>query len=407
MKTKPNADERLRDNTGHSADEHGRATLRSHDHKEQHSHIHSHKHSEHDGHSHSIFGHSHSHSTEDNVFLQEKGGLSNPAIRITWVGLLVNVGMAIGKGVGGVVFHSQALLADSVHAISDLVSDFLTLATVSIGSKPASQYFPNGYGKVETLGSLGVSGILVLAGLSMGWDGLFTMITHMVGDSQWLEALRSIGGHGHSHSHAHDAEGVAEVASLNAAWIALGSIIIKEWLFKATLKVADKTGSPVLVANAWHHRVDSLVSIVAVATIGSGHFFNIGWMDPLGGLLVSSIIVRAGYNSAKSAIYELIDNNRQLMETDIHKLKSHEERIKDTLDLIGTDFILKKAELMPSGPNFLSYVELALRSDSSNRSLDTFSETAKLLREDLISHDRGLKRVYICYDGTKEDKTGK
>src|SRR5699024_2464593 len=114
-------------------------------------------------------------------------------IRITWAGLLVNVSMAVGKGIGGVVFHSQALLADSIHAVSDLISDFMTLATVSLSNKPPTKAFPNGYGRVETLGSLGVSTLLILAGISMGWSGLITMLHQIFGDLAIIDTITSIG----------------------------------------------------------------------------------------------------------------------------------------------------------------------------------------------------------------------
>lgn len=76
--------------------------------------------------------------------------------------------MALSKGFGGYYFHSQALIADAMHALTDLVSDVMTLATVSWALKPPTKMFPNGFGKVESLGSLGVSSLLLFGGLAMG-----------------------------------------------------------------------------------------------------------------------------------------------------------------------------------------------------------------------------------------------
>lgn len=351
--------------------------------KWQHKHEHDHKPSDH-SHQHSLFSHSHTHSAQDNVLLQETGGLKNPAIRITWVGLLVNLGMAVGKGVGGVVFHSQALLADSIHAISDLVSDFLTLATVSLGTKPPTKSFPNGYGRVETLGSLGVSTLLILAGLSMGWNGLFTMIHHIFGDLPYLDTVASLGGHGHSHSHDHN-----DIADLNAAWIALGSIVVKEWLYFATMKVADRTGSVVLVANAWHHRIDSLVSMVAVATICSGYFWGISWLDPLGGLIVSSVIARAGYTTAKDAALELAGNHSKLND----QVQPMKEKVADLLSSRGQGhFTVSSLELTPSGPNYTALIFLAPTHPSS---IEQFQLNSSMLKRTLQQNDKSLKRVTI------------
>jgi Cation efflux family len=79
-------------------------------------------------------GHSHSHSHHhDNAYLTSTNK-KDAGVRITRIGLFVNLGMAIGKGVGGYVFHSQALVADAFHALTDLVSDFMTLASEMNGA---------------------------------------------------------------------------------------------------------------------------------------------------------------------------------------------------------------------------------------------------------------------------------
>jgi len=120
-------------------------------------------------------GHAHTH---DNVYLTSTNK-NDAGVRITRIGLFVNLGMAIGKGIGGYAFHSQALVADAFHALTDLVSDFMTLATVSWSLKPPTERFPSGYGKIESLGALGVSSLLLCGGLGMGLsagDALYTQL---------------------------------------------------------------------------------------------------------------------------------------------------------------------------------------------------------------------------------------
>lgn len=132
---------------------------------------HSHGHS----HSHGI-GHHHHHSPGDNIYLTSKNK-HDAGVRITRIGLFVNLFMAISKGIGGYYFHSQALIADAFHALTDLVSDFLTLSTVALALKKPTDRFPNGYGKIESLGSLGVSGLLLAGGLAMG-ESLLVLFLH-------------------------------------------------------------------------------------------------------------------------------------------------------------------------------------------------------------------------------------
>lgn len=125
----------------------------------------------HDGHAHThshlSLGHHHHHSPGDNIYLTSSNK-HDAGVRITRIGLFVNIFMAISKGFGGWFFNSQALIADAFHALTDLVSDVLTLSTVALALKKPTDRFPNGYGKIESLGSLGVSGLLLAGGIAMG-----------------------------------------------------------------------------------------------------------------------------------------------------------------------------------------------------------------------------------------------
>lgn len=151
--------------------------------------------------------------------------------------------MAISKGVGGYVFHSQgttvislsqtnhsntppALSADAVHSLTDLVSDFMTLATVAWALKPPNERFPLGYGKFESLGSLGVSSLLLAGGVLMGLSSV-TDLCHIYLPAVH-EAMEHIGMLGHSHGHSH------QIPNIQAAWLAGGSVVVKEWLYRAS-----------------------------------------------------------------------------------------------------------------------------------------------------------------------------
>lgn len=179
-------------------------------------------------------GHSHSHSHQhDNTYLTSTNK-KDAGVRITRIGLYVNLVMAIGKGIGGYYFNSQALVADAFHALTDLVSDFMTLGTVSWSLKPPTQRFPSGYGKIESLGSLGVSSLLLVGGVLMGLNACEVLYHEFFVDA--AASAANAHGHGHSHgffghSHSHSADLGPNV---NAAWLAAGSIIVKEYLYRAS-----------------------------------------------------------------------------------------------------------------------------------------------------------------------------
>lgn len=148
-------------------------------------------------------------------------------MRITRIGLYSNLGMAVAKGVGGYAFNSQAMVADAIHSVTDLASDILTLATISWSIKPPTDKFPTGFGKIESLGSLGVSSMLLFGGLWMGYGSLLTLCGHFFLDPATAAELASHA-HGHSHDHA------SALPSLHAAWLAAGTVAVKEWLYRAS-----------------------------------------------------------------------------------------------------------------------------------------------------------------------------
>jgi hypothetical protein len=172
-------------------------------------------------------GHAHNH---DNTYLTS-ANKNDAGVRITRIGLYVNFGMAIAKGVGGYAFNSKALFADAIHSLTDLVSDVMTLLSVSWALRPPSERFPTGYGKVESLGSLGVSGVLLVGGALMGWAAILQLAQQFIpGFAELADTLGLMAGAHHGHDHSHTDLG----PDLNAAWLAGGSILIKEWLYHAS-----------------------------------------------------------------------------------------------------------------------------------------------------------------------------
>lgn len=142
-----------------------------------------------------------------------------------------------------------SLTADAVHALTDLISDITTLATISWSLKPATTKYPMGYGKIESLGALAVSCILLGGGIGIGLQAVLALSQQFF--PQIHEVLSHLGFLAHSHSHGHDhGHGHIDVGpNINAAWLAAGSIVVKEWLYRATMKIAKEKRSSVLSSN--------------------------------------------------------------------------------------------------------------------------------------------------------------
>ncbi len=200
--------------------------------------------------------------------------------RATVAGMLVNIVLALGKGAGGVAFASQALVADAVHSLSDLVTDIALLFGVRYWSAPPDAEHPYGHGKIETV-------ITAFIGLALGAVA-FELV---------LDAVHSIG-----------ADGGRAAPGAFAFVIALVSIVVKEILFRWTRREARQIGSSGLEANAWHHRSDAASSIPAAAAIALARLFpSVGYIDQLGAILVSILIFHSAWKIMRPALLELTE----------------------------------------------------------------------------------------------------
>ncbi|KAH9222777.1 cation efflux family-domain-containing protein [Leptodontidium sp. 2 PMI_412] len=329
--------------------------------------------------------HSHHHH-HDNTYLTSKNK-NDAGVRITRIGLYSNLGMAIAKGVGGYAFNSQSMIADAWHSLTDLASDILTLATVSWSLKPPTALFPTGFGKVESLGSLGVSGMLLFGGCFMCLNSCEILYAHFFLDAH-AAAEAAAHAHGHSHGHSHGAAG----PSIHAAWLAAGTVILKEWLYQATMKVAKERKSSVLASNAIHHRVDSLTGIVTLfAILGANFLHEAAWLDPVGGFLISLLVIKAGWGNTVSALYELADKGiDDEVKASVRKATALSfETIRD-----GTQVELREVAGVKSGQNYLVDLQLAV---PKSWTVEDVREVEEGVRETVGSKVRGVRRIKIRF----------
>lgn len=361
-------------------------TADEHEHEHEHAHAHAHSHG---------LGHHHHH---DNVYLTSQNK-KDAGVRITRIGLYSNLGMAFAKGAGGYCFNSQSMVADAWHSMTDLASDILTLATVSWSLRPPTDRFPAGFGKVESLGSLGVSSMLLGGGVFMCMSSLQSLYAHFFLDAAAAAEMLAHA-HGHSHSHGHlESEG----PSIHAAWLAAGTVLVKEWLYRATMKVARERKSSVLASNAIHHRVDSLTGIVTLAAIlGANFIHDAAWLDPVGGLLISLMVIRAGWANTMSALYELADRS---IDDDVKR--SVRKHVAQTLaDQIvvpdGQQHLLELRDVsgVKSGQNYLVDLEVAVPKDWTVETMRTIEDA---LRTRVGGSVRGVRRVRVRF--VKLDET--
>lgn len=347
-------------------------------------------HHHHHGHAHH-HGHDHGSAEEADALLAALKGKGDRGSNITLAGLVSNIGLCGAKGVAGVYLNSAALLADAAHSLSDMFADLVTLFCWKMSQKPPSASHPLGYGKYETMGSLGVSLVLVAGAVGIGFhsyglllEALQPTLAHAPAA---LQALGSFTGSIASlHSHDHGAATQGGVLDPNAMWFALLSIVVKEWLYHATLKIAKEENSSVLEANALHHRSDSLSSAVTFLAIG-GSWLGFPVLDPLGGLLVAGLIGKQGADLLIGALGELSD--RGVEPETLQQFDSAIVEVQKTHPLL---LGWKDLRAVKSGVSTFADVTLQLPTDAT---LKQASEVEKAVREAITGCVRGVKEVRV------------
>lgn len=198
----------------------------------------------------------------------------------------MNLTLTAGKIAAGILGRSAAMVADGIHSLSDLLSDFVVLAFTRISSKGKDRDHSFGHGKYETLATLIVSVILVSVGANMMSSGVKAIVAVFNG-----EILPKPGS-------------IALIA-------AIVSIAIKEILYHATIRVGKKTGSTVVIANAWHHRSDALSSIGSLIGIGGAILLGDKWtmLDPLASCIISIAIITVAVKMAMPSLAELLETS--------------------------------------------------------------------------------------------------
>ena len=206
--------------------------------------------------------------------------------RITLVGSAGNVLLVIVKLIAGVVGHSSAMIADAVHSLSDLLTDFIVLLFVGISARPQDSSHDYGHGKFETLASLMVSIALIGAAIGIIVSGASKF-------AAWL--------------------GGADLQSPGrlALWVAVISILVKELMYQYTARKGRDLESQALVANAWHHRSDALSSIGAAIGIAGAVLLGGRWtvLDPLASIVVGAMLIAVALKIMRPSLGELTDES--------------------------------------------------------------------------------------------------
>lgn len=248
---------------------------------------------------------------------------------VTKLGFVINILLTILKFIAGIFGRSSAMIADAIHSSSDMVSDIVVLIFVNFSIKPKDKNHNYGHGKFETFASFSIGLILFFVGIGMLYSAVILIIEILQGT-------------------------VVPQPGFIALIGALISIIAKEYIFWKTIKVGKKHKSDAIIANAWHHRSDSLSSIAALIGISGAYFLgeNFIILDPIAAALVSIFIMKVAYEIIKPAYQELLDQslpaeteNRiiEIISSVKHVVNPHSLKTRK----IGSDFAIETHIYLP------------------------------------------------------------
>jgi cation diffusion facilitator family transporter len=199
--------------------------------------------------------------------------------RVGWVGLLFNVLLAVLKAAAGLLGNSQAVLADSLHSLTDCITDIAVILGVKYWTEPADERHPHGHGRIETLVTVAIGLAVAAAAVGVGVGAIRGLKDELI-------------------------EGPTSIAMV----VALLSIGVKEALYRWTQRQGRLLRSPALEANAWHHRSDAISSIPAAVAVGVAVIAP-QWavVDRVGAVVVCLLILQAAWRILGPAVDQLID----------------------------------------------------------------------------------------------------
>ncbi len=276
--------------------------------------------------------------------------------------ILLNIALFVIKFLSGVFGKSQALIADSFHTASDVLTSLAVLIGFKYASIPPDPHHPYGHGKAESVAAKVVSLVLIVLGFKVIYDSSRLIIL------QEFTQPRQI-----------------------ALWAVIFSIAVKEIQFRYALKYGKRIQSSALIADAWHHRSDVLSSIAALIGI-TGARLGLEILDPIAGIAVGIFVTKIGFDIFHTAFDELLDSALPTEVTD---------RIKGFA--LETDGVEKVAVLKARKLGLDMFVDMTIEVDKKMTVEDAHLITARIRRA-VLKNISNAKDVLIHVEPSKGDE---
>jgi cation diffusion facilitator family transporter len=203
------------------------------------------------------------------------------AINTTYFSIAGNIGLAITKGIAGVLGNSYALIADAIESTTDIFASLLVLFGIKYANRPADENHPYGHGRIEPIITFIVVGFLIASAALIAYQSVVHILTPHESPKSWTLIVLVI------------------------------IILWKEASFRLVIRRSNETNSSSLKADAWHHRSDAITSVAAFVGISIALYFGEGYetADDWAALLASGLIIYNSYKIFRPALGEIMDEH--------------------------------------------------------------------------------------------------
>lgn len=198
--------------------------------------------------------------------------------KVTLIGSVIDLTLGVAKIAAGWFSHSQALLADGIHSLSDLLTDFMVIWAAKHAHAEADDEHPYGHGRIETVATVALGLALITVAIGIAYDAVERLFApdELLNPGYWALA------------------------------VAVTSVILKEAIYHYTMWAARKYRSNMLRANAWHSRTDAISSIVVVIGV-IGTMAGLTYLDAVAAVVVAVMIGKIAFDLIWHSIQELMD----------------------------------------------------------------------------------------------------
>ncbi len=239
----------------------------------------------------------------------DKESENKAVFKMSAVGIAGNIILAAFKFVAGIAGHSGAMISDAIHSSSDVFATFIAFIGVRISKKGADDSHEYGHERVECIASLALGVILLVTGITIGKNGIESIISGSYKDQQ----------------------SPGSVALIAAVF----SIVAKEAMYWYTRYYAKLLNSSAFMADAWHHRSDAFSSVGSLIGI-IGAMLGYPVMDCIASVVICAFILKVAIEIIVDALRKMLDTScGEEYEEQIRKLVLAQGGVSE-IDLLKT-----------------------------------------------------------------------